>query len=223
MSALLQTIEVTSTDRPAASVIVLHGLGADGTDFLPFADEVDLSPVGPVRWVLPRAPVRPVTINNGHAMRAWYDVLGTDLVRREDEAGLRDSFAAVQALIEREIARGVPARRIVLAGFSQGCAITLGAGLRCPQRLAGLVGMSGYLPLAAGTAAERAAANADVPLFLAHGRDDPVVALARGTASRDQLQALGYAVEWHDYPMEHSVCIEEVRALQAFLRRVLAP
>ncbi|MFT3822244.1 MAG: alpha/beta hydrolase fold domain-containing protein [Rubrivivax sp.] len=219
----LQTIEVTSTDRPAASIIVLHGLGADGTDFLPFADEIDLSPVGPVRWVLPRAPVRPVTINGGHAMRAWYDILGTDLVRREDEAGLRDSFAAVQALIEREVARGVPARRIVLAGFSQGCAIALGAGLRCPQRLAGLVGMSGYLPLAASTAAERAAANADVPVFLAHGRNDPVVALARGTASRDQLQALGYAVEWHDYPMEHSVCIEEVRALQSFLRRVLAP
>ncbi len=223
MNAALQTIEVTSTDQPAASIIVLHGLGADGTDFLPFADEIDLSPVGPVRWVLPRAPVRPVTINNGHAMRAWYDVLGTDLVRREDEAGLRQTFAAVQALIDREIARGVPARRIVLAGFSQGCAITLGAGLRCPQRLAGLVGLSGYLPLAAGTAAERAAANADVPLFLAHGRDDPVVALARGAATRDQLQALGYAVEWHDYPMEHSVCIEEVRALQAFLRRVLAP
>ena len=218
----LQTIEVTSTDRPAASIIVLHGLGADGTDFLPFADEIDLSPVGPVRWVLPRAPVRPVTINGGHAMRAWYDILGTDLVRREDEAGLRDSFAAVQALVEREIARGVPARRIVLAGFSQGCAITLGAGLRCPQRLAGLVGMSGYLPLAAATAAERAAASAGVPVFLAHGRDDPVVALARGTASRDQLQALGCPVEWHEYPMEHSVCIEEVRALQAFLRRVLA-
>jgi len=178
--------------------------------------------VGPVRWVLPRAPVRPVTINGGQPMRAWYDILGTDLARREDAAGLRASFAAVQALVEREVARGVPSQRIVLAGFSQGCAITLGAGLRCPQRLAALVGMSGYLPLAAASAAERSTANAGVPIFLAHGRDDPVVPLARGSAARDELQALGYPVEWHEYPMEHSVCIEEVRALQAFLRRVLA-
>ncbi len=217
----LQTIEVDPGLPVAASIIVLHGLGADGTDFLPFADEIKLAPIGPVRWVLPRAPVRPVTINGGHRMRAWYDILATDLVRREDEAGLRDSFAAVQALIEREIARGVPARRIVLAGFSQGCAITLGAGLRCPHRLAGLAGLSGYLPLAAQTAAEVSAANRDVPLFLAHGLKDPVVVAARGTASRDALQEQGYAVEWHDYPMEHSVCIEEVRDLQAWLLKVL--
>lgn len=220
--AQLQTIEVGSTDEPSASVIVLHGLGADGSDFLSFADEIDLRTVGPVRWVLPRAPVRPVTINSGYAMRAWYDILGTESVRREDEAGLRESFASVQQLIEREIARGVPGERIVLAGFSQGCAVTLGAGLRCPQRLAGLVGMSGYLPLAAATAAEAHAANHRTPIFLAHGRDDAVVVPARGTASRDQLLALGYPVEWHDYPMEHAVCIEEVRALEAFLRRVLA-
>ena len=218
----LQTIEVAATDRPAASILMLHGLGADGTDFLPFADEIDLAAVGPVRWVLPRAPVRPVTINGGYRMRAWYDILGTDLARREDEAGLRESFAQVLALVEREIARGVPARRIVLAGFSQGCAITLGAGLRCPHRLAGLAGLSGYLPLADRTAAEASAAQRDVPLFVAHGRDDDVVAPARGLAARDALQAQGYAVEWHDYPMAHSVCIEEVRALEAFLRRVLA-
>lgn len=218
----LQTIEIAATDRPAASILMLHGLGADGTDFLPFADEIDLAAVGPVRWVLPRAPVRPVTINGGYRMRAWYDILGTDLVRREDEAGLRESFAQVQALVEREIARGVPARRIVLAGFSQGCAITLGAGLRCPHRLAGLAGLSGYLPLAAHTAAEAHAAQRDLPIFMAHGRDDAVVVPARGLAARDQLQAAGYGVEWHDYPMEHAVCIEEVRALEAFLRRVLA-
>lgn len=218
---MLQTIEVSDTDRPAATVIVLHGLGADGTDFLPFADEIRLAAVGAVRWVLPRAPVRPVTINGGHPMRAWYDVLGTELVRREDEAGLRDSFAAVLGLIDREIARGVPARRIVLAGFSQGCAITLGAGLRCPHRLAGLAGMSGYLPLAATLDAEAHAANRDVPVFLAHGTRDGVVVPARGEAARDQLQAAGWAVEWHEYPMEHSVCIEEVRALEAWLRSVL--
>ncbi|MBL8332619.1 MAG: carboxylesterase [Rubrivivax sp.] len=219
--SMLQTIEVSATDRPAATVIVLHGLGADGTDFLPFADEIRLASVGPVRWVLPRAPVRPVTINGGHPMRAWYDVLGTELVRREDETGLRDSFAAVLGLIDREVARGVPARRIVLAGFSQGCAITLGAGLRCPHRLAGLAGMSGYLPLAATLDAEAHAANRDVPVFLAHGTRDGVVVPARGEAARDQLQATGWAVEWHEYPMEHSVCIEEVRALEAWLRSVL--
>ena len=218
----LQTIELNSGETPAATVIVLHGLGADGTDFLPMADEMDLGSVGPVRWVLPRAPVRPVTINNGYAMRAWYDILGTDLQRREDEAGLRESFAAVQALIEREIERGMPANRIVLAGFSQGCAITLGAGLRCPHRLAGLAGLSGYLPLPAALAAERHASNADVPVFLAHGQRDGIVPLARGTAARDALQALGHTVEWHDYPMEHSVCVEEVRALEDWLRRVLA-
>ena len=130
MSTPLQTIEVHGAEPVRASIVVLHGLGADGTDFLSFADELDLAAVGPVRWIFPRAPVRPVTINAGHRMRAWYDILGADLVRREDEAGLRESFAAVHALLDREVARGVPAARIVLAGFSQGGAITLGAGLR---------------------------------------------------------------------------------------------
>ena len=218
----LQTIELTTTDTPSATIIVLHGLGADGTDFLSMADEVDLSAIGPVRWVLPRAPVRPVTINNGYPMRAWYDILAADLVRREDESGLRDSVALVHGLLDREIARGVPARRIVLAGFSQGCAITLAAGLRYPHRLAGLAGLSGYLPLSDRTAAEAQAANRDVPIFQAHGRNDGVVTMSRGSAARDQMKGLGYAVEWHDYPMEHSVCIEEVAALQAWLRRVLA-
>ena len=218
----LQTIELNPGAEPVASIIVLHGLGADGTDFLPFGDEIDLSAVGPVRWVLPRAPVQPVTINGGYKMRAWYDILGTDLQRREDEGGLRTSFAQVHALIEREIARGVPARRIVLAGFSQGCAVTLGAGLRCPHRLAGLAGMSGYLPLSDTTAAERHAASADVPVFLAHGQRDGIVPMARGSAARDALQGLGHSVEWHDYPMEHSVCAEEVQHLKAWLLRVLA-
>ncbi len=225
MSTALQTFEVHPAGDAAASVIVLHGLGADGTDFLPFADEIDLKAVGPVRWLLPRAPVRPVSVNNGHRMRAWYDIYEFGAQARslrEDDAGLRESFAAVHALIDREVARGVPARRIVLAGFSQGCAITLGAGLRYRERLAGLAGMSGYLPLASTTAAERSDANALTPIFLAHGRRDPVVGLDRGTASRDALGALGYAVEWHDYPMEHSVCAEEVAELQRFLQRVLA-
>jgi len=218
----MQTIELNPDAAPAASVIVLHGLGADGTDFLPMADEIDLAPIGPVRWLLPRAPTRPVTVNNGYVMRAWYDILGTELQRREDEAGLRESFAAVQALIEREIERGVPARRIVLAGFSQGCAVTLGAGLRCPHRLAGLAGLSGYLPLADSTEAERSAANRDLPVFLAHGLRDGVVPIGRGVACRMALQGLGYDVEWHEYPMEHSVCMEEVQALQSWLLKVLA-
>jgi phospholipase/carboxylesterase len=217
----LQTIEVHGAE-PRATIIVLHGLGADGTDFLSFADELDLAAVGPVRWVFPRAPMRPVTINNGHRMRAWYDILGTDLVRREDETGLRESFAAVHALLDREVARGVPAHRIVLAGFSQGCAVTLGAGLRYRQRLAGLAGLSGYLPLAASTAAERSDANTLTPVFLGHGQRDGIVPLARGTASREALMGLGMDVQWHDYPMEHSVCLEEVRDLQAWLQKVLA-
>lgn len=218
----LQTIELHAGDAPRASIVVLHGLGADGTDFLSLADELDLSDVGPLRWIFPRAPVRPVTINGGYAMRAWYDILGTDLVRREDEAGLRESMAAVHALLDREIARGVPAERIVLAGFSQGCAITLGAGLRYGRRLAGLAGLSGYLPLAETTDAERHDANRGTPLFLAHGRRDPVVPMARGEAARDALQASGQPLQWQDYPMEHSVCIEEVRDLEGWLKRVLA-
>jgi phospholipase/carboxylesterase len=224
MPTALQTIEVHPAGTAVASVIVLHGLGADGTDFLPFADEIDLSRIGPVRWLLPRAPVRPVTVNNGYRMRAWYDIFefGAQARQpREDEAGLRESFAAVHALIDREVARGVPANRIVLGGFSQGCAVTLGAGLRYPERLAGLVGMSGYLPLATTTAEERRDANALTPLFLAHGQRDAVIGIDRGIASRDALRTLGMAVEWHDYPMEHSVSAEEVADLQRFLQRVL--
>jgi len=218
----LQTIELNPGSPPRATVIVLHGLGADGTDFLPMADELRLGAVGPVRFVFPRAPVRPVTINNGHEMRAWYDILGADLVRREDEAGLRASIAAVQALMHREVERGVPAQRIVLAGFSQGSAIALGAGLRHDQRLAGLAGLSGYVPLADTTAAERHAANAATPVFLAHGINDGMVPMARGSAGRDLLLGLGQPVQWQQYPMEHSVCVEEVRALQQWLLQVLA-
>ena len=218
----LDTLDFRTGDSPNASIIILHGLGADANDFVPVAQQLDLRAIGDVRYVFPNAPTRPVTINGGMRMRAWYDILGTDLVRREDETGLRESVIEVQALIDREISLGIPASRIVLAGFSQGCAMTLLAGLRAPQRLAGLVGMSGYLPLAAETAAERSAANADVPIFLAHGTGDTVIPIERAVASRDALRALGYAVEWHDYPMPHSVCLEEVADLQRWLARVLA-
>jgi phospholipase/carboxylesterase len=217
----LPTFEVNPAAAPRATIIILHGLGADGTDFLSFADELKLDAVGPVRFVFPRAPMRPVTINGGHRMRAWYDIMGADLVRREDEVGLRESMAAVQALIDREVARGVPANRIVLGGFSQGCAITLGAGLRHHESLAGLAALSGYMPLAETTAAERHAANANTPVFQVHGRSDGVIPIARATATRDMLLGLKQPVEWHDYPMEHSVCMEEVQALNQWLLKVL--
>jgi phospholipase/carboxylesterase len=218
----LDVIALEPAAPPIASVIVLHGLGADGTDFLPVCDELDLAAVGPVRFVLPRAPTRPVTINGGYVMRAWYDILGNEIDKREDEAGLRESLALVDGLIARERERGIAASRIVLAGFSQGCAMTLLAGLRHGERLAGLVGMSGYLPLAASTAAERHPVQQGLPIFLAHGRQDPVIPIARAVASRDALTALGHPVEWHEYPMPHSVCAEEIADLNRWLLRVLA-
>ena len=220
--APLDTIDIDTGAKPDASLIVLHGLGADGNDFVPFADEIDLRAVGAVRWVFPHAPMRPVTINGGYVMRAWYDILGTESLRREDEAGLREARAQVEALIARERGRGVAASRIVLAGFSQGCAMTLMTGLRHAERLAGLAGLSGYLPLPADTAAERSPANADVPIFLAHGTYDPMIVLPRASASRDALRGLGYEVEWHEYAMPHSVCAEEIADLQRWLLRVLA-
>jgi phospholipase/carboxylesterase len=217
----LEAIEITTGPAPAASVIILHGLGADGNDFAPICDELDLGAIGDVRFVLPHAPTRPVTINGGYVMRAWYDILGTDLARREDEPGLRASMALVQDLIRRERERGVAARRIVLAGFSQGCAMTLLTGLRHDERLGGLVGLSGYLPLAGTTAAERSEANRDVPIFQAHGHFDGVIPVQRAIESRDALLALGYPVEWHAYPMEHSVCMEEIVDLNRFLLEAL--
>ena len=218
----LETLHLQSADAPGASLIVLHGLGADGHDFVPIAQQLELSAVGGARFIFPHAPMRPVTMNGGYVMRAWYDIAGTPQARREDEAGLRASQALIEALIAQERERGVPASRIVLMGFSQGCAMTLMTGLRHAERLAGLVGLSGYLPLAASTAAECAPANAGLPIFLAHGRDDPMIALDRATASRDALLALGYPVEWHDYDMPHSVCMDEIGDLNRWLLRVLA-
>jgi len=223
----LDVIEVETAPNPTASIIILHGLGADGNDFVSIAQEFDLTSVGPVRFVFPHGPTRPVTINGGYVMRAWYDILGAELgpagAQREDVAGLRASQVLVDGLVANERARGIAASRIVLGGFSQGCAMTLMAGLRYPDRLAGLLGMSGYLPLASTTAAERSTANAGVPIFQAHGRSDPVIALDRAIASRDALVALGYPVEWHDYPMPHSVCAPEIVDMNRWLLKVLAP
>ncbi|WP_198971601.1 alpha/beta hydrolase [Xylophilus sp. ASV27] len=216
-------IEIETGPQPRASILILHGLGASGDDFVPIAEQLQLAQVGPVRFVFPHAPVQPVSINGGYAMPAWYDILpGTDLALREDEPGLRRSRATVEALLAHEKARGIAARRIVLAGFSQGCAMALLSGLRHAETLAGIVGLSGYLPLAASTAAEQHPANQATPIFLAHGRQDGVVPLARAAASRDALTALGHAVEWHEYPMEHSVCPAEIADLQRFLLRVWA-
>ena len=219
--APLQTIEIESAPNPTAAVIWLHGLGADGNDFVPIVRELDLSGSQPIRFIFPTAPTMPVTINGGYVMRAWYDIFTPDLVRREDEPGLRASQALVEALIDKEKARGIPADRIVLAGFSQGCAMTLQTGLRHPEKLAGLMCLSGYLPMAATIDAERNAANQATPIFMAHGRQDPVVVIPRAEQSRDALKALGYDIEWHEYQMQHSVCQEEVDDVGQWLARVL--
>jgi len=214
-------IEIETAPNSTATVIVMHGLGADGNDFVPIAGEMDLSAVGPVRFVFPNAPVMPVSINGGYQMPAWYDIAVADLEVQEDEAGLRRSQATIEAIIANEKARGIAAGRIVVAGFSQGCAMALMTGLRHTERLAGIVGLSGYLPIAATTAAERHASNHETPVFLAHGRQDPVVPYAAAVRTREALTALGYAVEWHEYPMAHSVCMEEIADLNRFLLRVL--
>lgn len=217
----LQVIEAETGPNPVATVIIMHGLGADGRDFLPIAEQLELDSIGPVRFLFPNAPVIPVTINGGYEMPAWYDIMTADLVRREDEAGLRASRLQVEALIAGETARGIPASSIVVAGFSQGCAMALMVGLRHAEALAGVIGMSGYLPLADLAAAERTAASLVTPIFLAHGTQDEVVALPRAVESRNALTSMGYSVDWHEYRMAHSVCPEEVLDVQAFLLRVL--
>ncbi|WP_416760591.1 alpha/beta hydrolase [Roseateles sp. So40a] len=217
----LETIELQTPTPPRFSLLVLHGLGADGNDFVPVVQALDLSPVlahGGLRVVLPSAPEIPVTINGGMRMRAWYDIRHGDLSQREDANGLRVSQTLIEELIAREEREfGIPPERVVLMGFSQGCAMTLMTGLRYPKRLAGLVGLSGYLPLLDTTETERHAANADTPIFLAHGLNDGVVAPARATASLAELRRLGYPVEWHEYPMAHEVSMDEIQALQAWL------
>ncbi len=213
-------IELETAPDPSASVIWLHGLGADGADFLPIVDELEL-PRAPIRFLFPHAPMQPVTINNGYVMRAWYDIVSADLGRREDERGVRASQRMVEALIAREEARGTSVDRIVLAGFSQGGAIALQTGLRHPARLAGILALSCYVPIPHTLAAEAHGANRAVPIFMAHGTHDPIVPLAHARRSRELLGQLGYRVEWHEYPMPHSVSPEELVDIGAWLRRVL--
>jgi phospholipase/carboxylesterase len=218
---LLEAIEVETAPGPRAAVIWMHGLGADGHDFEPIVPELGVPRIFPVRFVFPHAPMRPVTINAGMIMRAWYDVANERGARREDEPGVRASQQAIQALIDREKQRGLLAGDIVLAGFSQGGAMALQTGLRHPERLAGLLVLSSFLPLPHLLAAEVSAANRDVPIFMAHGTHDPMIPLDRARESRDRLLALGYRVEWHEYPMPHAVSADEIRDVSAWLRRVL--
>jgi phospholipase/carboxylesterase len=219
----LETIEVETAPQPDAAIIWLHGLGADGHDFEPVVPEIVHRGERAWRFVFPNAPVRPVTINSGMSMRAWYDILGFDRNTVEDRAGFLSTDARVRELIATEGARGIAADRIVLAGFSQGGAVALYSGLRYPQRLAGLMALSCYLPLADRLAAERAPANAGLPIFMAHGLSDPVLPLAMGLKSRDLLKGQGYVAEWHQYPMPHAVCEEEIGDIRDFLMRVPPP
>ena len=221
--SLLATVEVDTAANPARSVIWLHGLGADGHDFEPAVPQL-VRPGGPaLRFVFPHAPVRPVTLNGGLPMRAWYDISGLNRHAAQDETGARAADAAIRALIRRENERGVATGSIVLAGFSQGGAMALYTGTRLSEKLAGVIGLSCYTLLADSFAAERQAVNQDTPILLAHGSFDPVVAPALGEEARSRLVAAGYAVEWHSYPMAHSVCAEEFAVIAAFLCRVFEP
>jgi len=220
MAQALDAIEIETGPRPAAAILWLHGLGADGHDFEPVVPELGLPAATPVRFVFPHAPIRPVTLNMGMRMRAWYDILQLG-GGAEDEAGIRASQALIEGLILSEKKKGIPANKIVLAGFSQGGAIVLQTALRHPERLAGVMALSTYLPLSAKLAAERNAVNSDLPIFMAHGSYDNMIPIDRAQASREALAALGYKVEWHDYPMPHSVCPEEIRDMAEFLIRIL--
>jgi phospholipase/carboxylesterase len=210
---VLECVEIETGPSPAWAVIWLHGLGADGHDFEPIVPELVRRDWPALRFVFPHAPVRPVTINAGMRMRAWYDILGMQIAQRQDEAGIRASIAELEALIARENQRGVPTQRIVLAGFSQGGAIALAGGLRHAQTLGGIVALSTYVPLMEHSATELSAANRSTPIFMGHGSVDPIVPQALGQMSRDWLQQHGHDIEWHSYPMPHSVCAEEVADL----------
>ena len=218
----LAHIELATGADPVATIIWMHGLGADGWDFVPIVRELPLPEELALRFIFPHAPVRPVTINGGMAMRAWYDIAMSDIARLPDERGIRESQQLVEELIARERGRGIASNRVVLAGFSQGGAIALQAGLRHREPLAGIVALSTYLTLEESLATEAASANKAVPILMAHGTQDEIVPLRLAEASRSALQAKGYQVEWHAWPMPHSICAEEVEAIATFLMRVVA-
>ncbi len=217
----LSTIELHPEGEATATVIWMHGLGADGNDFVPIVPELRLPAALKVRFIFPNGPMRPVTINGGATMRAWYDIASADFERRADEAGVRDSQQRINQLIAREVERGIAHKRIVLAGFSQGGVVALQTGLRHPQRLGGIMALSTYLALGDSLNKEASAANKDIPIFMAHGTRDGVIAMSIAEKSRHTLTAAGYKVQWQSYPMEHSVSAEEVGAIAKFLRDVL--
>lgn len=215
MNQPLQSIVLDSGPNPQTAIIWLHGLGADGHDFEPVTEELQLPCA--VRYIFPHAPMRPVTINGGFVMRAWYDIAETNIADRQDDAGIRDSQAKVEALIRRENERGIPPNRIFLAGFSQGGAIALHTALRQAQPLAGVLALSTYLPLAERASGEMQESTLSTPIFMAHGRSDTIIPQTLGRASAESLKALGYRVDWHAYPMAHSVCAEELRDIERWL------
>lgn len=221
---LLAAIEIETGQHPLSTVLWLHGLGADGSDFVPIVGELPLASAPPVRFIFPHAPMRPVSINRGMVMRAWfdYDDVSNDAGVREDIASLRQSQLAINALIAREKERGVEAERIVLAGFSQGGALALQAGLRYPEKLAGIMALSCYLPAAQTFASEKHQSNVTTPIFMAHGGADPVIPMAFALLSRQHLVEAGYAVEWREYEMGHSVCAQEIMDIGKWLKRVLS-
>jgi len=221
MSVSPAAVEIETGPKPTGTVIWLHGLGADGHDFEPIVPELMSARQAALRFIFPHAPLRPVTLNGGFTMRAWYDIVSLDRSGPEDLRGVRESQALIESLIARENQRGIATGRIVLAGFSQGGALALYAGARHADKLAGIMGLSCYMLLAARFAAERAAANQATPIFLAHGTQDPVVAPVLGEQTRRLLEESGYAVEWHTYSMPHSVCPQEIADIGAWLRRVL--
>ncbi|HZP65801.1 MAG TPA: carboxylesterase [Rudaea sp.] len=213
----LPSIEIETAPNPRHAVIWLHGLGADGHDFEPIVPELVAPDWPALRFVFPHAPVRPITINGGMAMRAWYDISGQEIAQRQDEAGIRASIGLLGELVDREIARGVASANILLAGFSQGGAIVLAGGIRHAQPLGGIIALSTYLPMAEKTDAEAAAANRTTPVFMAHGMLDPTIPHALGEMSREYLKQRGYAVDWHAYPMAHQVCMEEIADLRRWI------
>ena len=222
MSNFLPHVEIESGPNPTSAVIWLHGLGADGNDFAAVVPQLQLSGCQAIRFIFPHAPIMPVTINGGYEMPAWYDILGANLLSQQDAVGIKRSEHAIAALIDRELDRGILLQNVVLAGFSQGCAMALHTGLRYKQKLAGIVALSGYLPLANSLAHERSQANANTPIFMAHGTQDPVVVMDRGEVSKNTLIALGYSVQWRTYAMAHSVHPEELADISKFLKEVLA-
>lgn len=213
----LTCVEMETAPNPRHAVIWLHGLGADGNDFAPIVPELVDPGWPPLRFVFPHAPMRPITINNGMTMRAWYDISGMEIAQRQDEKGIRESIALLGELIERERARGITAENVLLAGFSQGGAIVLAGGIRHAQKLGGIIALSTYLPIAEKTDAEASAANKAVPIFVAHGTLDPVISHALGEMSCNYLRQRGYGVDWHSYPMAHQVCMEEIAELKRWI------